>query len=228
MQLSRFRVLCTLPEGLIPQRVQDEIRTTPGVRGVTGCILWTDTLDSAFRVREVAKSAGGKVKIYEAVVDGGEYRFECQGKGTCCSEAYILVLPDEANMISEYLGVSIDDFLDEFCEIATPHDSLSTIKLKTRPNGKCIFFEDDKCRIQPVKPGECSIYPIIPHEGAIWWVHGPGSGKGRQYTFYEIKKLAGERYRKVKDYCDAYAKLLSEGRDQDSILDILFKKIEKN
>jgi len=133
-------------------------------------------------------------------------------------------LPDEVVVISEYLGVSVDLFLDEFCEIVSPHDGPSTYKLKTRSGGDCVFFEDGGCRIHSVKPGECRIYPILLHEGVIWWVHCPGSGKGRRYGFYEIRRLAGERYHLVSDYCGAYGRLLFEGRDQDSILDILFKK----
>ncbi|CAD7768484.1 hypothetical protein FHEFKHOI_00286 [Candidatus Methanoperedenaceae archaeon GB50] len=227
VQLSRFHVLCTFPEDLIPPRVKEEIRSTRGVRSLAGPVAWVDTLDSAFRVREVVESAGGKAKIYEAVVSGGEYRFECQRCGKCCSEAYILLLPREVVAISEYLGVSPGLFIDEFCEIASPHGGLSTVKLKTHGDGSCIFFEDHECRIQPVKPGECRIYPIIPHEGVIWWVHCPGSGMGRRYGFYEIRRLAGERYREVSNYSAAYGRLLSEGRDEGSILDILFKKIEK-
>lgn len=105
------------------------------------------------------------MKVYGAVVGGGEYSFECQRCGKCCSEAYILVLPNEVVMISEYLGVSVDIFLDEFCEIASPHNGLSTFKLKTHSGGKCIFFEDCGCHIHSVKPGECRIYPINPARG---------------------------------------------------------------
>lgn len=221
MQLSRFLVLCTFSDGLPPE-VEREIKNIKGVWGIDGCIVKVTSMESALDVKRLVESMDGRVKVYEVVGEGGEYRFECQRCGRCCSEAYILILPEEAWRISGYLNLSLEGFLEEYCEVV--NRGFLTFKLKNKPGCECIFFESDTCKIHPVKPGECRIYPIIPVEGAIWWVHCPGSGKGRRYELREMEKLAGERYNMVKNYCTTYSKLIYKGYDQNSIIDLLFKK----
>jgi Fe-S-cluster containining protein len=89
-----------------------------------------------------------------------DFKFECiAGCSNCCrlSDGFVFLTEDEANNIAEYLHKPIEEihkwFIkrldDRFC-------------LVDGENEHCIFLENDRCLIYPVRPQQCKDYPFWP------------------------------------------------------------------
>ncbi|MCX6013137.1 MAG: YkgJ family cysteine cluster protein [Chloroflexi bacterium] len=83
--------------------------------------------------------------------------YQCISCGTCCSKYIIRPGYLEARRIADGLGLSWDDFLEKYSNMAWP--SPDKVEFK-RPGGRCVFLvqENDhtfKCGIHSFKPRGC-------------------------------------------------------------------------
>lgn len=87
--------------------------------------------------------------------------FECCQCGECC-KGYggTFVTESDILAIAEYIGTSADDFISEY---GSP--SGSGVVLVQGEDGYCIFAEQGRCIIHPVKPRMCKAWPFI--EGVL-------------------------------------------------------------
>jgi Fe-S-cluster containining protein len=86
-------------------------------------------------------------------------KFECQRCGSCCQgDSTISLTPQDIQRISNFLGISKQEFLENFAVIK----SGNRVELKT-VKGFCIFFdrESKTCKIHPVKPEKCREWPLV-------------------------------------------------------------------
>jgi uncharacterized protein len=85
--------------------------------------------------------------------------FECRLCGACCyGEGGIFLAENEGRRIADFLGISVEIFLQQHCE--TRHDR---VYLRVGEENYCIFYDQEKkCGIHPVKPGRCSLWPYYP------------------------------------------------------------------
>lgn len=85
--------------------------------------------------------------------------FQCKMCGACCyGEGGITFQEDEIERISAFLGMDPKSFISRYCEQRNHR-----ISIKAGVNGFCVFYGDEgKCRIHPVKPGVCSLWPFYP------------------------------------------------------------------
>lgn len=122
-------------------------------------------------------------------------RFSCTGCGQCCTGApgTIYINRDMADRIAVYLGLSRAAFLRRY---AYPFKNGHSLREKA--SGDCVFFENGKCGIYPVRPTQCRTYPFWPEtlrSESAWretCMACPGIGQGRIYTREEIIALAQE------------------------------------
>lgn len=79
--------------------------------------------------------------------------------GECCyGEGGINIDEKEIRRISDFLGISEKALLDQYC-----YHRNGKVSVKAGPDGFCIFFDKKtSCRIHPVKPGICSLWPFFP------------------------------------------------------------------
>ena len=85
--------------------------------------------------------------------------FICQRCGACCriKNGIVRVSDAEISRIAAFLGMDENAFIADETELAP--DRVGLI-LKSRPDGACIYLTDDNlCRINPVKPDKCRIFP---------------------------------------------------------------------
>lgn len=83
--------------------------------------------------------------------------FICQQCGQCCNGyggTYITAHDETA--IAAYVGIPRERFLKECCR-----DSGSRRVLAQGPDAFCIFYQDRRCTIHPVKPKMCREWPFI-------------------------------------------------------------------
>lgn len=84
--------------------------------------------------------------------------FVCKCCGTCCRwPGIVRVSDDDIRAIAAYLDMKEEDFRAEYTR-AFP--GCSTLILTEAPDGACIFIDEtNRCRINPVKPGQCRGFP---------------------------------------------------------------------
>jgi Fe-S-cluster containining protein len=85
--------------------------------------------------------------------------FECRLCGACCyGEGGIFLTGNEERRIADFLGISVEIFLQQHCE--TRH---GRVYLRVGEGNYCIFYDQEKkCGIHPVKPERCSLWPYYP------------------------------------------------------------------
>jgi Fe-S-cluster containining protein len=115
-------------------------------------------------------------------------RFECQRCGACCDGAPGLVWVDaaEADAIVAFFVAAAAESAEDFLR---PHGR--GFAIRERADGRCWFY-DQGCRIYPLRPMQCRIYPFwltnlrSQHRWQAAARQCPGIGKGRLYTRQEI------------------------------------------
>ena len=82
--------------------------------------------------------------------------FECRLCGACCyGEGGIFLAGNEERRIADFLGISVEIFLRQHCEIRH-----GRVYLRVGKGNYCIFYDQEKkCAIHPVKPDRCSLWP---------------------------------------------------------------------
>ena len=119
-------------------------------------------------------------------------RFECTRCGRCCTgePGYVWVEKEEIARIAEFLKMSQKEFRKRFCRRV-----ITRISLLERPNGDCVFFHPNGCRVYPVRPLQCRTFPFWDHllkKPARWEEMKkkcPGMGHGHLYSPREIERI---------------------------------------
>lgn len=84
--------------------------------------------------------------------------FQCRLCGECCEgRGGILPTPLEQELIAAFLQLTVASFQEQFLE-PTPLG----LAVRNKPQGGCIFNEDGRCQIHPVKPRLCRLWPFLP------------------------------------------------------------------
>jgi len=122
-----------------------------------------------------------------------QIRFECQTDCSNCCElgsGFVFLSEQEAQNIAAYLHVTQTEFLDWFTRIVDDR-----LALMDSDDGHCVFLEEHKCLVYPVRPQQCSTYPFWPENMKTpqrWELTKqlcPGIGKGKIYSAEEITAI---------------------------------------
>ena len=85
----------------------------------------------------------------------------CQVCGAkCCrgESGNVFISNDEVVRIASFLNISTSEFIDKFCRKVGY--KLSLKELKYNNEYFCVFLENNKCQIYPVRPSQCKIFPF--------------------------------------------------------------------
>ena len=86
--------------------------------------------------------------------------FTCARCGNCCRwSGYVRLKGREADEIAGLLGMTAEEFIERFTRLTADRSGLSLIE---RPDGSCIFFEENppRCTIEAAKPAQCRAFPL--------------------------------------------------------------------
>jgi len=87
--------------------------------------------------------------------------FECKMCGECCYGEGISLNGNEISRISQFLGITENDFKRAYCI-----KRKGRYELKTSDSHYCIFLKKQEkhkiCKIHPVKPDICKLWPFFP------------------------------------------------------------------
>lgn len=92
--------------------------------------------------------------------------FTCQRCGFCCAlSGYVNLEEGEPKKIAAFLGLELYEFTERYTALTLSRQQLT---LTEQDNGRCIFLEDDNsCRIQAVKPVQCTGFPYKWRSGVL-------------------------------------------------------------
>ncbi len=119
--------------------------------------------------------------------------FEClKGCIDCCKrEGLVYFSPEEIKTTSKFLKISPEEFISKYL-FEFDGDFLAS---EISPESPCPFLEARGCKIQEVKPHQCSSYPLWPEvvESQDNWESEaslcPGINKGnRAFSIAEIER----------------------------------------
>lgn len=83
--------------------------------------------------------------------------FQCRQCGDCCAgRGGIFVRPEEVAEMAAFLDLDEQEFYVRYVE-SSPLGNRLAIE-----NGVCVFVEDNRCRVHPVKPFICRQWPFLP------------------------------------------------------------------
>lgn len=83
--------------------------------------------------------------------------YQCQRCTNCCRwPGQVKIGNAEISAISDFLGISEFDFIQQYTRLRPSRDGLALVE---KENGECIFLDGRDCAIQPVKPVQCKGFP---------------------------------------------------------------------
>ena len=135
-------------------------------------------------------------------------RFQCTKCGICCGNTeektrHIILLKTEAEQIAKTTSQPISKFA---VKINKKEPYVYEIK-KRADDGKCIFLENNRCIIYPLRPLICKFYPFelkSAHSGKykfLFTEECPGINKGRMLGanyFRKMFRLAQAKHRQTE------------------------------
>ena len=134
-------------------------------------------------------------------------RFECQAGCTKCCEAtgYVYLTEDDLKNAAAHVGMTAAAFEEQYV-YRTKH----MLRLRKPGNGaQCHFLGEGGCRIHPVKPVQCRLFPFWPElveDRKQWTLTGdwcPGIGKGPLIQITNALEAASEMKRAYPDHYEA-------------------------
>ena len=111
--------------------------------------------------------------------------------GACCRgrDGFVLVETPEIITVSDFLGISAEEFLEKFTRFV---DGIRVLDDRDDDDG-CVFLDHEgRCSIYPVRPVQCRTYPFWPgnmRSPDAWNKTAeecPAIGKGDNRTLCEV------------------------------------------
>lgn len=131
--------------------------------------------------------------------------FVCKQCGSCCKQknGVIVIYPEDAKRIADYLSCTVRNFLDGYCKKVQLHIDESTllvIYVLDTTDGCAFLTTENLCSVQTVKPLQCELGPVSYFQSVSTWKNckelcnlekNPFPGQEISDEFFVLKLLAG-------------------------------------
>lgn len=85
--------------------------------------------------------------------------YQCQRCGACCRwPGFVRIKEEEIPRLAAHMGLSEADFIERYTRLTPQRNGLALID---KPNGECYFLDGRECRLQAVKPVQCTGFPNV-------------------------------------------------------------------
>ncbi len=83
--------------------------------------------------------------------------FVCLRCNECCRQpGFVYLKQGEAEVIAEYLKISVYDFTDQYCDL----QDKQKLTLKKGAAETCVFLTAEGCSVHEAKPAQCKEFPF--------------------------------------------------------------------
>jgi len=128
----------------------------------------------------------------------GGLRFACRpGCTNCCRvPGFVYITERDLRRIASFLHISAGDF-----EARYVYRTRHRLRLRKPRRSQCYFLAADGCRIHPVKPTQCRLFPFWPElveDRDVWRETAalcPGIGTGPVFQIGTALEIAAEMKR---------------------------------
>lgn len=104
-------------------------------------------------VLQEAKSVQNLDSIFHEEHERIFKEINCLDCANCCKNHSPIILQEDMDRISDYLGISTADFISQYLEMDEEGDFVYNVQ-------PCPFLlPDNKCRVYEVRPAACADYP---------------------------------------------------------------------
>ena len=84
--------------------------------------------------------------------------FSCTGCGECCRwPGSVLLTERDIQVMADALELTEHDFIDQYTALAPNRAQLT---LTGRPDGSCIFLDENRCSVYEARPDQCRSFPF--------------------------------------------------------------------
>jgi Fe-S-cluster containining protein len=106
--------------------------------------------------------------------------FRCRRCGECCqgNGLRVMVYPEEVRAIALHSGRSWREVAEPYPEeVVLPSGTKCSFEWALRiTDGRCLFLEDGRCQVYPVRPWICRTYPFVLEGSSVQQSACPGVG----------------------------------------------------
>ena len=83
--------------------------------------------------------------------------FRCHRCGECCRwPGYVIIEKPDIAALARTLSLSESEFIDKYARLTENRGRLSLIE---KPDGSCIFLENNSCSVYLARPKQCRDFP---------------------------------------------------------------------
>lgn len=147
----------------------------------------------------VQKQPSNNDKPVDRLTSDSPFKFTCNPGVSCftdcCQDVSIVLTPYDVMRMKNCLGISSDEFLDQYTVILQKKDRLLPLVLlkMSEEDKKCTLVTNEGCRVYPDRPWPCRMFPLDMED----------DGSFRLITDAErCKGLEQERLWKLGDWLD--------------------------
>lgn len=88
--------------------------------------------------------------------------FKCDRCGKCCKHRGDLALtPMDIFKISQHLNMSCEETVKKYTRLSHRHNFPQIVLLSEGKQDTCVFYSKNCCKIYPVRPSQCYLFPLI-------------------------------------------------------------------
>jgi Fe-S-cluster containining protein len=102
--------------------------------------------------------SGSRINLIEVKLKD-KFNFECQRCGKCCYRPPA-VNPAEAYRIAQHRGESAAEFAGDYIDFVKEPGYGWRAIIKKQEDGRCTFYNGNKCEVFPVAPRQCKARPL--------------------------------------------------------------------
>jgi Fe-S-cluster containining protein len=103
-----------------------------------------------------------QIVMFDEIKANETFRFMCQNCGDCCRNVKSTVMVESLDLfcIARHFNLDMTEAAEQFTEVAAVGWGAPILLMKANLNEDCIFYKNNRCEIQSVKPRACRLYPL--------------------------------------------------------------------
>ena len=90
--------------------------------------------------------------------------FSCTRCSNCCrhESGYVFLSEEDLGRLSRAFEMTRETFIDCYCRVIDLGVT-KRVSLQEQENFDCVFFQEGRCSVYPVRPLQCRSYPFWPN-----------------------------------------------------------------